>query len=414
MTSSAFALAAAFFFFFCGEVLASSITFEEFVQTHGREYSAGSGEFQERQALFHRRAAEVELHNRQGQRTWTAAVNALADRSDSELKGMRGYAHQGSSAGGRSSSRHSLQFLSKATERSQSARLPTNITWRPHLKAMSQIDDQGSCGSCWAFAAATTLRAHSELYRKDRSFSVQHLVSCTPNPRECGGQGGCQGATAELAVDYVKRTGSRTADEWSYSGMEEACPASLIAVEKEDNRAKFQSGGLASLGMRSYQKLPENELEPLMHALVNQGPIAVSIAASNGWNMYSSGVMEGCPKEDVINHAVVLAGYGEDAGKIYWLIQNSWGSFWGEGGFIRMQRQKTDKEEAGYCGWDRSPEVGSGCKGGPSKVWMCGTCGILYDTVVPNFDLSPDGWWARKGYKQVDGNTNGKQPVHLH
>lgn len=384
--------------------------FGEFIQTFGRDYSHGSDEYHKRFDLYQQRVAHVEHINTAG-RTWSAKINAFADRTDAELTGLRGYQHQGKK-GGLFGARASASFLGKSSTRQ--VRVPNSTTWRPHLKAMKQINDQSSCGSCWAFAASTVLRAHSELYRKDRSFSVEHIVSCTPNPNECGGQGGCQGATAELAIDYVKRMGCKKEEEWGYTGSEDTCPSNLVTVGKEHNLAKAQVGGLSSLGMRSYQKLPENELDPLMHALVDQGPVAVSIAASSEWNFYSQGIMEGCPKSDVINHAVVLTGFGEDNGHNYWQLQNSWGDFWGEAGFVRLQRQKSNKDEAQYCGWDNSPEVGSGCKGGPSKVWICGTCGILFDTVIPNFDLNTDGWWARKGLKQIEGAAKVQKPVASH
>merc|ERR1719203_342887 len=97
--------------------------------------------------------------------------------------------------------------------------------------------------------------------------------------------------------------------------------------------------------------------------------------------------MQPCAKGAVINHAVVLVGYGKD----YWHIQNSWGDRWGEGGFVRLHRHSNSEEDQ-YCGWDMDPASGTGCKGGPSKVWVCGSCGILYDSVVPTFTLSEEGW----------------------
>merc|ERR1719356_703835 len=71
----------------------------------------------------------------------------------------------------------------------------------------------------------------------------------------------------------------------------------------------------------------------------------------------------------------------EDFSQRYWFIKNSWGLHWGEKGNLRLERTK-DEEKA--CGWDRKPQLGSGCDGGPKEVWVCGTCGVLYDTVIPH------------------------------
>eukprot|EP00439_Symbiodinium_sp_Y106_P050082 s5155_g6.t1 len=98
-----------------------------------------------------------------------------------------------------------------------------------------------------------------------------------------------------------------------------------------------------------------------------------------------NGIFDYCDKNAIIDHAVVLVGYGRDQqlGKKYWTILNSWGHGFGEKGMIRLLRD--DKEEENWCGVDNQPELGTGCDGGPSAVRVCGMCGILYDTVVPHF-----------------------------
>jgi len=191
------------------------------------------------------------------------------------------------------------------------------------------------------------------------------------------------------------QAGCADPDSWSYGGTEQSCPSTMSVrsmyffqggaapVLAQTSGIVRGQGGL-SFGMTGYNKLPENKLNAIKHALVKQGPIAVSVAAGSHWNNYQQGVMEGCSRDDIINHAVTLVGYGMESTNKYWVLQNSWGHEWGEQGFIKLSRQDDEFEEA-HCGWDTSPEVGSGCKGGPSKVWICGSCGILYDAVIPVF-----------------------------
>jgi len=137
----------------------------------------------------------------------------------------------------------------------------------------------------------------------------------------------------------------------------------------------------ASFGMTSWERLPENKYEPLLEAL-QDGPVGVSVSAST-WFSYSSGIFDKCDRDAVIDHAVLLIGYGQEGnGAKYWLVKNSWGVEWGESGFMRLLRRE---DEGDHCGIDHQPELGSGCDGGPSEVTVCGTCGILYDTVVPHF-----------------------------
>merc|ERR1719450_2095156 len=90
---------------------------------------------------------------------------------------------------------------------------------------MKDVVDQGGCGSCWAVSSASVLRAHMQLYQKDRKLSAQQMVSCTPNPRECGGKGGCSGATAELAMDWVLHHGLANEEDVPYLAADSKCTA---------------------------------------------------------------------------------------------------------------------------------------------------------------------------------------------
>jgi cathepsin L len=115
-----------------------------------------------------------------------------------------------------------------------------------------------------------------------------------------------------------------------------------------------------------------------MDAVANYGPISV-IVDSSYFGSYQSGIFNGCNQTSPdLNHAVQLVGYGTENGIDYWIIRNSWGSDWGENGYMRMARLASPT-----CGTDITPSHGSGCDGGPKTVNVCGTCGILYDPSYP-------------------------------
>merc|ERR1719335_1946694 len=102
----------------------------------------------------------------------------------------------------------------------QGSDLPKEKIWSG-LNMARHVRNQGDCGSCWAIAAATVLEGHAEIYTgKPRTFSAQQIVACTPNPRHCGGDGGCKGATAELAMEWVLKHGC---PEESDSSSDGAC-----------------------------------------------------------------------------------------------------------------------------------------------------------------------------------------------
>jgi len=394
-----FFISSSFAFAGIGEALALPTVdeaFDAFMSKYHRSYKDHK-ELAMRKANFARNWKLVDSTNSKNGLPWRANINKFADRSEAELATLRGWKSkvrpgQSSALSKSASAAHLLSTTVSAVD------LPQEHSWS-NLTSVQEVQDQGGCGSCWAFASAAVLRAHSEIWLKDpRKFSVQQIISCTKNPKECGGTGGCQGATAELAMDYVFQNGCKTEKQLPYTQQEDqsSCPHSL--VQQSDEPMAVGTGG-ASVGMVGWTKLPENKLHPLKVALVTKGPVAVSISAGQSWNQYDAGVLDDCPKDAIIDHAVVLFAYGETkkpslvgddsvapAGLKYWQLQNSWGFDWGEKGYIRMLRHEDDFEETKQCGTDNDPQIGSGCNGGPPTVPVCGMCGILYDTVIPHFE----------------------------
>lgn len=194
--------------------------FKKFVKMHGRKYTPGSLSYVLRRKLFMTRAQQAVRHNSNPDRLWTATVNKLADRTDKELRSLLGWSGPAAQGAGvvegppsflqvnEVTSIHSWGHSAPAGERE----LPSDLSWG-HLDSTRNVHNQGECGSCWAVASVSVLQAHAEIHTPQhaRPLSVQELVSCVKNPRKCGGSGACDGATAELAMDYVMRHGLSTA-----------------------------------------------------------------------------------------------------------------------------------------------------------------------------------------------------------
>lgn len=373
-------------------------SFDTFVQLHKRSYAAGSAEYEERRSLYEARAAKAAKHNSQTDKRWTAAVNKLWDWNDAELKKLRGWVGGSRPQKSTLALAHHHGVLKNGTSKAVNATnatapkkaLPASKSWDGLGTISGKIHNQGGCGSCWAVAAAQTLSAHHEIHRgKLRRFSIQQILACTPNPQQCGGEGYCKGATVELAMDWVMENGCATEQQAPYLSVNGDTPTCVVGGKAAPtNRLLWAAGakqaGAADFGLTGWERLPENKYEPLMRALAETGPVAVSVSASP-WVDYGTGIFDGCDKNAIIDHAVVLIGYGEEGTNKYWKIQNSWGDDWGEHGNVRLLRHA---DEEAFCGIDDKPELGTGCIGGPKQVTVCGTCGILYDSVVPHFAQS--------------------------
>eukprot|EP00928_Gymnodinium_smaydae_P069274 TRINITY_DN526_c0_g1_i1.p1 TRINITY_DN526_c0_g1~~TRINITY_DN526_c0_g1_i1.p1 ORF type:complete len:414 (+),score=73.53 TRINITY_DN526_c0_g1_i1:93-1334(+) len=366
--------------------------FMDYVAAHGRPYRHGTEEFTRRHAVFKQRLNLIQDHNAREDRLWTAHVNHLTDRTEDELAQLRGWRRSGPTPGSHEAraSQGAISLLMKGSTLVR--HMVDEVDWR-NLSAAFKVPDQGACGSCWAVATASMLEARHEIQRRqNRSFSVQQLVNCVPNPHACGGTGGCDGATVELAMKYVQHMGLREADQEPYNGVAAACPSAMQwqanagAATSLLSNLRGRRDSAAGLSLDAWQKLPENQALPLMQA-AREGPVAISVSAAD-WFLYGTGIYNGCSRDAVIDHAVVLYGYGKEVSKgstvKYWLVRNSWGNAWGEKGFIRLLRLGAEKDDQ-FCGIDSDPKAGTACSPYPDKVKVCGMCGILYDSVAANF-----------------------------
>lgn len=315
-------------------------------------------------ALFQQRHEAVRRHNAQAGISWTAAVNKFADFTEAEFRALLGHV-----SARRMGLAAPVQPASLLQAASGSEELAESMDWREALQATAAVPDQGDCGSCWAVAAAGALQAHAEIAGLSNIVSYEELTDCAPNPQHCGGTGGCDGSTPELAFAYVKDKG--VASKSDYKGYQSG-------GGKGHCHARTAS---TSLTVAGYVRLETNRLQPLLHAVAKLGPVAVAADATE-WGIYGDGIFDNCPKDAIVNHAILLMGYGTDKTlqKDYWLIRNSWADDWGEEGYMRLLRHA---DENSYCGVDTKPQEGVGCKGGPATLPVCGMCGILSDATYP-------------------------------
>ncbi|WOL17928.1 hypothetical protein Cni_G26721 [Canna indica] len=215
-------------------------------------------------------------------------------------------------------------FIHAATD------VPSSQDWR-EKGAVTAVKDQGQCGSCWAFSAVAAVEGINYIKTKKLvALSEQELVDCDTNYNQ-----GCNGGLMDYAFEFIKRMGGiTTEDNYPYTGKQGVC-----GIPKEKSVAAVIDG---------YQDVPANDENALLQAVANQ-PVSVAIeAAGMAFQFYSEGVFTGACGTS-LDHGVAIVGYGTTQNGIkYWIVKNSWGSSWGEDGYIRMKRGVAAKH--GICG----------------------------------------------------------------
>uniref|UniRef100_A0A914P6U4 Cathepsin L-like n=1 Tax=Panagrolaimus davidi TaxID=227884 RepID=A0A914P6U4_9BILA len=249
-------------------------------------------------------------------------MNHLMDLPKSEYKKLNGY-------------RHSLNAKTSSSSKwlkPLNAYIPKAVDWR-EKGYVTDVKDQGDCGSCWAFSAIASLEGqHKRATGHLVSLSEQNLIDCS-GPF---GNLGCNGGEINNAFQYI--------DENHGIDTEKSYP-----YEQRQGKCRFKNGTLGS-NETGYFALPSGDEEALKYAIATQGPVAVAIDAGNdSFQMYKSGVYFepkcGNTSED-LDHGVLAVGYGSHP-KFgdYWIVKNSWGEDWGDKGYILMARNKNN-----HCG----------------------------------------------------------------
>mmetsp|Transcript_9959 Transcript_9959/g.8903 ORF Transcript_9959/g.8903 Transcript_9959/m.8903 type:complete len:393 (+) Transcript_9959:59-1237(+) len=182
----------------------------------------------------------------------------------------------------------------------------------------TSIKDQGYCGSCWAFSAASQIESdaiRAGYLTTDNYLSEQQLVSCDKYSL------GCEGGSTESAYYYVYETGGIVSDtDYPY----------VSYYDKSGTCSTKASNYLVTID--DYYLL---DTEPTMKAhVLSTGPLSICLDADT-WDSYTGGVISAATCGTEVDHCVQIVGINTEEN--YWIVRNSWGTEWGVNGFIYVE-----------------------------------------------------------------------------
>jgi len=287
-------------FFFMMGLVASQQNFLDFINKYGKNYD--NGELSHRLAVFEENLKKIYILNEQAKLRGDDAVYGIgpfADLTEEEFnKQYTGW---------------TPTDISDIEEGVFNTTTADDIDWRSK-NAVTPVKNQGSCGSCWAFAATEAIESEAFISSKYKLIVLgpQQIVSCDKQ------SSGCNGGDPATAFKYIAANGMETEADYPYTAKTGSCKFDSSKVTVKISGQKKVSGG-----------------ESGMATALQTTPFAVC-HQTGGWQHYSGGIMTSCSSGG--GHCTQAIGYASSGD--YWIIKNSWGGSWGNSGYLYLKKGK--------------------------------------------------------------------------
>ena len=289
---------------------AVDFSFIHHVAAHNLSYATVE-EFNARKAIFAQVDAEINQINADESNTFVAGHNQFSTWTEAEYKQILGF----------------KTWTNNVVSVEDASPTADSVNWVT-AGAVTPVKNQGSCGSCWSFSSTGAMEgAYFIKTGTLLSLSEQELVDC-----DHIGSAGCNGGSMEGAFEWYKTNKSELESDYSYTGRNGTCAETSYT-------GQFESTGYVQVKANS---------ESAFKASVQAGPTSIAIEADKRvFQTYTSGILNSTKCGTQLDHGVLAVGYGTENGQAYYLVKNSWGSSWGDNGYLKIA---DNGDGEGICG----------------------------------------------------------------
>ncbi|MCI4393879.1 hypothetical protein PGIGA_G00162660 [Pangasianodon gigas] len=285
--------------------------FKTWMSEHNKQY--GLDEYYQRLQIFTEHKKRIDTHNA-GNHKFRMGLNQFSDMTFAEFKKF---------------------YLLKEPQECNATKgnhvsgvglYPDSIDWRKKGNYVTEVKNQGACGSCWTFSTTGCLESVTAITTgKLPLLAEQQLVDCAG----AFNNHGCNGGLPSQAFEYIMyNKGLMTEADYPYVGRDGPC--------------KFDPK-LAAAFVKDVVNITKYDEMGIVDAVARLNPVSIAFEVVSDFMHYKDGVYTSTEchnTTDTVNHAVLAVGYAEENGTPYWIVKNSWGTTWGINGYFYIERGK--------------------------------------------------------------------------
>ena len=227
--------------------------------------------------------------------------------------------------------------------------LSRNIDGKSYLSPVRNQHLPQYCGSCWAFSTLSALSDRMRIASKGKwpnhDLSVQVLLNCDSSDL------GCHGGNPNNANQFLAKVGVPEEGCQNYEAQDGKCDDLGICRDCSGD------GANGCYPIQNFTRYYADEFGTvsgttnMMKEIYARGPIVCGIAITDEFLKYNGGIFKDTTGATSMSHAISVVGWGEENGEKYWIVRNSWGTYWGEDGFFRIVRDENNLSIETSCFW---------------------------------------------------------------